>query len=502
MSEWHYESGMPGIAWPAISVPHAAAKLAMLHQLEQTQWLSPQRLRELQLRQLELLLRHAADTVHYYRAGWGRTISAQDLGDLPVLPRRDLQDRFDEFKSAAVPREHGSVSEVRTSGSTGAPTRVLKAQISRFLWEALSLREHLWHRRDLSGKLAAIRRGAAGTSSSWGSATNGVFATGPAVGMKVEASADDQLAWLQGENPNYILTYPSLLRELARVCMARGIRLPALHQARTLSEIVSPELRRLCREAWGVPVIDMYSAEEVGYIATQCPEHEHYHVQAETLIVEVLDADGRACPPGEVGRVVVTDLHNFATPLIRYDIGDFAEVGPPCPCGRGLPVLSRIIGRIRNLLVTADGKRHYPFLGQSQFLDIAPILQHQFVQTAYDLVEARIVMRDAPTADQLAALTAHVEKRMPHGVKVKVVRVESIPRGPGGKYEDVICLVFLEDYFVDFAAKHAEEKVIDILRKTWAKMSKEGQAAALKLVMPPAALELLTRALRQTDQGS
>jgi hypothetical protein len=89
-----------------------------------------------------------------------------------------------------------------------------------------------------------------------------------------------------------------------------------------------------------------------------------------------------------------------------------------------------------------------------------------------------------------------------------IARVQSLVRKERLKYdaeaqalEDVICLVFLEDYFVDFAAKHAEEKVIDILRKTWAKMSKEGQAAALKLVMPPAALELLTRALRQPHQA-
>jgi hypothetical protein len=89
-----------------------------------------------------------------------------------------------------------------------------------------------------------------------------------------------------------------------------------------------------------------------------------------------------------------------------------------------------------------------------------------------------------------------------------IARVQSLVRKERLKYddeaqalEDVICLVFLEDYFVDFAAKHAEEKVIDILRKTWAKMSKEGQAAALKLVLPPAALELLTRALRQPIKG-
>jgi phenylacetate-CoA ligase len=437
--EWRFEGAMPGVAWPAISAPHAAAKLALLHQLEHSQWLSYARIGQLQSRQLELLLRHAATTVPYYRKRWGSTASAQDFADLPLLIGRDLQDNFAELKSKAIPPEHGTVVEVRSSGSTGSPKRVLKTQLSQLFWHALTLREHLWHRRDLSGKLAAIRRGASGKQSSWGTATEGALVTGAAVGLGVEKQhVEAQVAWLQREDPSYLLTYPSLLGELARTCLSGGIRLPSLLEARTISEIVTPELRRLCREAWHVPVVDMYSTEEAGFIAAQCPDHEHYHVQAETVLVEILDEHGRPCAPGEVGRVVVTDLHNFATPLIRYDIGDFAEVGAPCSCGRGLPVLTRIVGRTRNLLVTADGKRYYPIIGQTGFLDIAPILQHKFVQTAFDVLEARIVMREAPTTEQVERLRAHVAKGVPAGIRIEVVRVESLHRGQGGKYEDFV----------------------------------------------------------------
>src|SRR6185295_14515719 len=99
---------------------------------------------------------------------------------------------------------------------------------------------------------------------------------------------------------------------------------------------------------WGVGVVDVYSSEECGQIALQCPEHEQYHVQSESVLVEVLDDEGRPCAPGTIGRVVLTTLQNFAMPLIRYDIGDFAEPGPACPCGRALPVLTRIVGRVRN----------------------------------------------------------------------------------------------------------------------------------------------------------
>jgi phenylacetate-CoA ligase len=134
--------------------------------------------------------------------------------------------------------------------------------------------------------------------------------------------------------------------------MARGIRFPRLREVRTSGEPVGATTRQLCRDAWNVPVTDVYAAAEAGCIALQCPGSEHYHVQSESVLVEVLDGWNRACAPGTVGRVVVTTLQNFAMPLVRYDIGDLAEVGAPCPCGRGLPVLTRIAGRVRDTPVS------------------------------------------------------------------------------------------------------------------------------------------------------
>ena len=98
-----------------------------------------------------------------------------------------------------------------------------------------------------------------------------------------------------------------------------------------------------------------------------------------------------ACAPGQIGRIVVTSLHNFAMPLIRYDIGDFAQVGEACDCGRGLPVLTRILGRVRNTLVTADGKRYWPVFGTRALMDSAPVRQYQFVQKSPQRIQARVV---------------------------------------------------------------------------------------------------------------
>lgn len=438
-------SAVPGVTWPAIPGPEAATALALQFELEHSQWLAPEALRELQFRQLDLLLRHAHVTVPYYRERWDgayrpdQPLTPDRFAELPLLARTDLQESFDVLRSTDVPAAHGPVAEVRTSGSTGRPVRVLKTLLVELYWRALTLREHRWHRRDLKGKLAAIRQGVTpAEGEGWGPATDAVLVTGRAATLPAGTDVDTQLRWLEQQQPDYLLTHPSNAAELARRSLARGIGLSRLKQVRTSGELLSPEVRELCRQAWGVRVTDMYSANEVGYVALQCPEHEHYHVQAEDVIVEILDERGRPCCPGEMGRVVVTSLHNFAMPLVRYDIGDYAEVGPPCSCGRGLPVITRIMGRVRNMLVLADGRCCWPSFGTRGFSDIAPVRQHQFVQKSYDVIEARLVTGRALTAGEEEALRRRFLSRLPAGFEIRFSYVSEIPRSAGGKYEDFV----------------------------------------------------------------
>jgi phenylacetate-CoA ligase len=185
----------------------------------------------------------------------------------------------------------------------------------------------------------------------------------------------------------------------------------------------------------------MYSAEEMGYMALQCPEHEHYHVQSENVLLEVLRDDGAPCGPGETGRVVVTPLHNFAMPLFRYANGDHAEVGPPCPCGRGLPVLSRIMGRSRNMLRLPDGSSHWPSFPSETWIDIAPIRRLQLVQHGLQAIEARIVAERDLDADEEVRLVAALRGTLGYPFDISVTRVEAIGRSGNYKFEDFICRI-------------------------------------------------------------
>ena len=451
------KSAIEGVAWPALPGRDGMIMLAVLQQLEYSQWWPEQALTTFQMHQLHALLSHAAATVPFYRdrltqAGFdpSSALTPELWRDIPILSRDEVQRAGTRLHSESVPEAHGKVHKVTTSGSTGKPIQALGTHLSNVYWKAFTVREILWHCRDLNARHATVRHIKSGgarypdgaTQKFWGPEVTPVFRTGPSAFLDISSTnAAEQADWLVRQNPDYLLIYPSALVQLARHCIANGIRFPKLREARTVSEIVHPEVRAAAREAWDVKVVDMYSANEIGYMALQCPIHDHYHLQSESCMVEVLGAHGRPCQPGEVGRVVVTPLHNFASPLIRYDILDLAEVGPPCSCGRGLPVINRIIGRVRNMLMLPEGGRLPSSTALLACIGDRPVKQFQFVQTALDTLDAKLVVERPLSEAEEAGIKDDVRRHLGFPFKLTFQYVDHIPRGPSGKFEDFRCEV-------------------------------------------------------------
>jgi phenylacetate-CoA ligase len=440
-----------GIDWPPLPSPNGAGRLAALFQLEQSQWWSAEKLRKHQLTQVNTLVRHCLKQVPYYQETLGDVMPAQGFNDetwrnVPVLTRSMVQQLGNKLSAKTLPPGHGRISLSRTSGSTGKPVETLNTDITGFFWNVFSLRDHLWHHHDLSKKLAVIRytlddraRPPHGLhATNWGRSTNGLFETGASSMITIFTPISEQVAWLQKENPEYLLTHPSVLQDLALYCQRENIQLPSLCEVRTISEALPDGLRELCQQVWGVKLVDIYSTTELGYLALQCPEHEHHHIQSEGVLLEVLDNNGNPCAPGEVGRVIVTNLHNFAMPLIRYEVGDYAEVGEPCDCGRGLPVLKRIIGRYRNLLTMPNGDRHYPKLGIQDLYKIAPVQQFQAMQRSLGDIEVRLILPRPLLAEESENLNRLFKEMMGDCFNFDLRQVESIERSASGKYEEFI----------------------------------------------------------------
>jgi phenylacetate-CoA ligase len=446
------KSGRSGIYWPAMPRHVDAMVLALQYQFEQSQWWPAETLLQYQLRQLELLLAHAARTVPLYRdrlgvlAGTRRgELTMAAFHRLPLLSRTEIQEVGDGLISRRPPKDHGRLCDIKTSGSTGRPIKVKGTDVTGLFFAALNLRYHLWHGRDISGKVACIRNlnQKQAQAAKNGKPTTWVpgYRSGPMYFFSINRPISEQMDWLVGQDADYLLTFPSNLMALLRHSADNGIKPAKLSQVVTMSEVLDPAVRVACANVWNASVTDAYSSEELGMIALQCPDFDHYHVQAESLFVEILDEEGALCAPGQVGRIVLTDLHNFASPLIRYEIGDYAEVGEACPCGRGLPVLNRIVGRTRNMLTLPTGDKIWPSFPSARMVPIAPIRQFQIIQHDLQRIEARLVAARALTDDEVGRLRAFLAGCLRHDFKLELVFVDEIARSPGGKYEDFVSRV-------------------------------------------------------------
>ena len=440
-------SCVPGIVWPGIATAAGAQMLSLQWQLEKSQWWSPECLRDFQLRQLRTLIAHATAHVPHYHGALHRagidsasSLDSASFSRWPVLRKRDVRQNELALRASALPGTHGVVTESRTTGSTGTPVRVYRTSLEASFMRALVLRNHLLHGRDMRLKFGALRAGVeTGEQQGWGVAST-VFETGPSCAVSLYAPLEEQFDWLLRERPAYLISTPLALRELVLLSRRRAIRPDGLVAVMTFAAMQPADLRELVRETWKIPVTDTYSCVEAGTLAIQCPGHDHYLVQAENVFLEVLREDGSACCMGETGRVVITPLHNFAMPLIRYELGDYAEVGAPCPSGRGLPTLARIAGRVRNLFRYPTGERRSPNVPPDVWLE-TPIVQYRLLQRTVKSIEVQYVMERPLSGAEKAGLAKRLAGSLGYPFEVSFVRKEWIERGPGGKYEEFLCLV-------------------------------------------------------------
>lgn len=418
--------------------------------LAATETLAPDALAAYQANLLTPLVRHARNTTRFYGSrlaplGTGDAVDLSRWSEVPILTRAEAQAQTAAMTAASVPPALGAVGTDETSGSTGRPLLFSSCALQTVAARALTDRLFRWWGFDGNSTMATYisRRKVPAP------APDGVTHSGWRLGypagqhhlLDMSADTDLQLDWLVKRQPRYLTAYSSTLRPLAERARERGVSVP-LDRIIGVSSQLSEETRALCREVFGATVVDLYGADEAGTISTECPHCGQYHIAAETVLVEIVDASGNACKAGETGRVVITPLYAYATVLIRYEIGDFATVGDDSrPCAIRLPTLARIVGRFRNTFRLADGRIIYPLFSVAKLKEIVPLQQFQVVQTRYDRVEVRYVPLASGAVANHAALTAFLRQEIHPSIEVSAVPVNTIARSPSGKFEDFVSLV-------------------------------------------------------------
>ncbi|MCA9640964.1 MAG: glycosyltransferase [Myxococcales bacterium] len=414
--------------------------------LNRSQWLTRSQLRELQDEKLRRLVRHAYRNVPYYRERMReRGLTPQDirgqadLHKLPFLTKKDIREHL-FFDILSENHDKNQVLKISTSGSTGEPFVCYadRAQLE-FRWAA-TLRSQEWTGYEFGDPCVRLWHQTLGMSKSQAAREIAdaklcrrkfipIFEMSDA---KLQAMVREIAEW----QPVLMDGYAEALDFLAHYLKEVGnvdVRPTALmSSAQTLPD----QSRKLIEEAFGCKVFDKYGSREFSGLAYECSAHTGHHIVGEGYIVEVLK-EGRPVAPGEVGEVVITDLNNYCLPFIRYRIGDLAEAMDPdfdCPCGRGLPLVGKIEGRVQSIIQGTD-KRYLPGTFFAHYLkefDHA-IRRFQVVQERPNAMIFRVVKGERYSDDSLQEILATFRHYLGEDMSIDVDFVENIELVRTGK---------------------------------------------------------------------
>jgi phenylacetate-CoA ligase len=417
-----------------------------LRDLRESQWLSPDKMRALQEEKLRRLVQHAHQHVPYYRDRL-RTLGVapddvrtlDDLQKLPFLTKADVRKHL-YFDIMSDNHDKSEVLKVTTSGSTGEPfVCFVDREQLEFRWAATvramewtgwrfgDRQLRLWH-QTLGMSKTQVARELADAFLSRRKFIPAYEMSERNLQAFVKAIEEFQPVLLDGyaESFNFLAQY---LKEHGAIrVQPKGI----ISSAQTLPE----GSRKIIEEAFGCKVFDKYGSREFSGIAYECEAHQGHHVVGEGYIVEVLK-DGRPAKPGEVGEVVITDLNNYCLPFIRYRIGDLAEAidpAEPCTCGRGLPRLGKIEGRVQSIIIGARGQ----YLPGTFFAHLLKdydhaIRQFQIVQEERGAIALWVVKGKRYSDEVLAEVKKVLQKFLGEEMRIDVQFAENIEMVRTGK---------------------------------------------------------------------
>ena len=422
--------------------------------LEQCQWLEPSELKRVQDDALSNIIKHAWNTVPFYRdriaplIDWDGGVRLENWSQVPFLTRRNIQDNFEGLRSTNCPAAHGQIIDSKSSGSTAEPIKTLTTQFAAIASAVATTRGMAWAEVDYNLNQAQVVSESGEPTPYPGTKINSTWApywlentdSGEWYKLDHTTSHDKQLAWLAKRGRTYLNSMPSNVQELIeRVKNNPEIQLD-LAGILSLGEKVSDELRAKVRNTFSCEIIDSYSCEEFGCIACQCSQGKNLHVADELYLLEVIDDEtGIPCGAGETGSVVITSFYNNAMPLIRYKLGDFATVGPPCSCGRGLTSLSEIVGRQRQIFRFPNGDSIMPGMSTTMFEDFLHARKWQIAQIEDETIEIRFISETKEEDQDREAFAKAANTRFKRELKYVFTQLDEIPPQPSGKFFEYVC---------------------------------------------------------------
>lgn len=389
------------------------------------------------------LLSICQEQVPYYRGHWSsqekKAAKIGKLCDIPLLEKSPIR----EDPAAFCRQDMNPFPRFRfhTSGTTGTPIvshftlNELRASMAlretrSANWAGVSFRDP---RGTFSGRIVEPDPISKGPFYRYNPVEKQVYLS--AFHLKPE-NADQYVQALIKHDVKWLTGYAVSFYLLAKYILEQQIKPPRLSAIITTSEKLTIAMRKVMQLAYQCPIFEEYSTVESALFASEC-QCGRLHVSPDAGIVEILKPDGTPSEPGEVGEVVATCLFRSFQPLIRFRLGDLAAWdSDPCPCGRQMPVIREVIGRIEDIVTGPDGRQLVRFHGI--FVDQPHIIEGQIIQKTLVQIIAKVVPTTGFNSKDIIEIQNRIHQRLGDRVQVSVELVDSIPRTTAGKFKAVI----------------------------------------------------------------
>jgi phenylacetate-CoA ligase len=412
--------------------------------LESTQWLSREDLKQFQLLKLKQILKYAFGNIPYYQ----KTLkpysdlihnlnSDLELNSFPFLTKQIIRDNFYLIQN---PKFKGQISTESTSGSTGDPMKFVHDRNGGAFARALSYREHKWYDLNVGQKEARFYGIPMDFKAKLKEKVKDFLMNRKrfCVFNLSEEFLNRYYHIINRYQPAYIYGYTSAVFEFINYMRNHNLKFKNdfLKAIIVTSEVLVNEQRKIMEAYLNVPVINEYGCSEVGIIAAECP-HQGLHISAENLVVEIIK-NGSSAKPGELGEVVITGLNNFAMPLIRYKMGDIAKISnASCPCGRSLPLLENIEGRVNNMVITPEGKISsgliFYYISRSLIEKSGGVKKFKVIQDKIDHITFQIVKDKDFEESSLRTLVKKTHEYLSPKMQVAFEFLPELPHRTNGK---------------------------------------------------------------------
>jgi phenylacetate-CoA ligase len=421
----------------------------ILDQLEKSQWWSPEEMRDFKTKKIQSLIAHCWENVPYYHDVMeerGLTPddvrSLEDLAKLPVLTKEIIRREGDRLVAGNIPREQMSLAT--TGGTTGEPMRILTTAETVAWSTQCTTRAYAWAGVTPTTKRVKLFGGSLGQPDQrsairrWYDRTFSPDLFLPAFEMTRD-NVRDYIRQIKDFGAKHLIGYASATFLLANFVDDLGESL-SLDAVFPTAELLPDNWRARIKEVFGCKVLPYYGCGECNSLGYTCADDESiYHQCDEHAVMEVDLGDGRSALEGE-GAFLITDLDNYAMPVIRYRNGDGGVLaGPGCSCGRSLSRILRLDGRVNDLLVTVGGNTISGVIATHTFRHVKGAKLYQFVQDQPGQVQVRIVRTDGydPAVEE-ERIGRILRKHLGEQAQVTFEYPEDIERTPAGKARFVI----------------------------------------------------------------